>query len=65
MADTSIRMFFVLFAFILQKTKLSATAARRNKSSSLLELESVIIQDSILSIRAKSDRGVGFRTDLA
>ena len=45
--------------------QLNATAARRNKSSSLSELESVIIQDTISSFRAKSDRSVGFGIDLA
>ena len=61
MADSSIRMsssFACLY--YVEKSKLSARAARRNESSSLSELESVIVQDSILSIRAKQDRSVGF-----
>ena len=38
----------------------SATAARRNKSSSLSLLASVIIEDTILSIRPEYDRSVDF-----
>ena len=54
MADSSILMSYSFIAFIAN-CELSATAARRNKSFVLSELESVIIQDTILSIRAKED----------
>ena len=56
----SIRMSFSFFCLYYAKSKLSATAARRNKSFSLSELESVIIRDTILFIRTKQNRSVGF-----
>ena len=42
------------------KSKLNVTAARRNKSYSLSELESIIIQDTIFFSPCEADRSTGF-----
>ena len=57
MADSSISMSSSFVCLYCAKSKLSATAARENKSSSLSELESAIIQDTVLSISGRSKEG--------